>query len=234
MSKLVSPATGTITSNYGPRKSPGGIGSTNHRGVDIARGATRVAAPADGVVIVSRYGPIAGNYIQIDHGNGVRTRHHHLAKRHVAKGARVVAGQTIGTMGRTGAVTGVHLHTEVTINGVHVNPATWYANHGARLGMSTVGNLTAPKATPSGTGHVLQLGSSGTMVKALQSGLRRVFPAYRYAIPLYRRRLIRVDGKFGSETEAWVREFQERTGITVDGKVGPQTTRELAKYGIHL
>lgn len=232
MSRLVSPAVGTITSGYGHRRSPGGIGSTNHRGVDIARGSTRLQAPADGVVVASRYNMYRGHYVQIDHGHGVRTLHQHMSKRAVGVGARVTVGQTIGTMGRTGLVTGVHLHTEVTINGTIVNPSAWYAQHGVRIATTDVGALTAPAATSSG--HTLQVGSSGTMVTALQNGFRRVFPAYRYKIALHNRRLIKADGKFGPETDAWVREFQARTGITIDGIVGPQTVRELAKYGIRL
>ncbi len=228
MSKLLSPAVGTITSNFGPRRSPGGIGSTNHRGVDIARGSTRVQAPADGVVVVSRYGPVAGNYVQIDHGNGIRTRHHHLAKRHVAAGDHVHAGDIIGTMGRTGLVTGVHLHTEVTVGGVTVNPSTWYKTRGVRLGTTDTGTL----ATAPASSEYLRQGSQGKAVGNLQAGLRRMFPAYRYKITLHNRRLIRVDNAFGAETDAWVKEFQRRVGIKDDGIVGPVTLRELAKFGI--
>lgn len=232
MSKLVSPALGVITSRFGRRKSPGGIGSTNHQGVDMARGSTRIQAPADGVVVASRYNMYRGHYVQLDHGHGVRTLHQHLAKRYVGVGARVTVGRTIGTMGRTGLVTGVHLHTEVTINGTIVNPSTWYAAQGVRLATADVGTLKV--AVASTGGHTLQVGSTGTMVKALQAGLRRVFPAYRYKIALHNRRLIRVDSQFGAETDAWVREFQRRVGIDDDGVVGPITVRELAKYGITL
>jgi len=234
---LLSPVVGTITSGYGPRKSPGGIGSTNHQGVDIARGSLQIATPADGVVVASRYNIYRGHYVQVDHGHGVRTLHQHLAKRYVAVGARVTVGTPIGHMGRTGLVTGVHLHTEVTIGGIIVNPYIWYAEQGVRLGTADVGTLkvavaAAPPAPASG--HTLQVGSSGTMVEALQAGLRKVFPAYRYAITLHNRRLIRVDGSFGAETKAWVQEFQRRVGIDPDGIVGPVTMRELGKFGIHL
>lgn len=232
MSTLVSPATGSVTSNYGPRRAliPGM--STYHRGVDIARGSTKIVSPTDGIVVASAYAVGRGNYVQIDHGDGVRTLHQHLAARHVAKGVRVTAGQSIGIMGRTGLVTGVHLHTEVTVNGAIVNPSTWYAARGVRLATDDHGTL--PTSPASSSSSVLSIGSTGGRVGRLQSGLRKTFPAYRRAIPLKNQRLIVVDNSFGPETDAWVREFQRRTGITIDGIVGPQTVRELAKYGITL
>lgn len=79
------------------------------------------------------------------------------------------------------------------------------------------------------TANDLRRGSKGARVGALQRGLLRVFPAY--ANKLGR---LAADEDFGPQSEEWVREFQERTGLLVDGIVGPATTRELAKYGITL
>ena len=82
--------------------------------------------------------------------------------------------------------------------------------------------------TPTPTGDdLLQLGDSGEKVVALQRELNRVFPKYK-TTPLAE------DGDYGPLTEAAVREFQERAGITVDGIVGPDTRAALKKHGVNL
>ncbi len=80
----------------------------------------------------------------------------------------------------------------------------------------------------------LRVGATGTRVRALQEGLRQVFPAYRNAVAVQRGRLIHTDGSFGAQTEAWVIEFQKRSGLVPDGVVGPKTTAALAAYSIQL
>jgi len=232
MSTLVSPALGTIVSSYGPRTAPIPGASTFHLGVDIARGPRGIVAPADGVVTVASFTAARGNYVTIDHG-GTITRHQHLTSRAVKKGERVTAGQTIGQMGMTGIATGVHLHTEVLIDSKNVDPSAWYKQRGVRLGTEDVGAVAG--GTPASTsGGTLQSGSTGARVRSLQSGLRRIFPAYRRGVAVRRGDLIDVDGIFGAQTDAWVREFQRRTGLVVDGIVGPATTARLATYGIAL
>lgn len=86
----------------------------------------------------------------------------------------------------------------------------------------------APAAKPVASAPVLHLGSSGSQVRNLQSGLNRAFPAYRNT-PLV------VDGQYGAHTQAAVKEFQQRAGhLTVDGIVGPNTKARLAGYGIKI
>ena len=114
-----------VSSEFGYRESPGGIGSTNHRGVDMAAPAnSRVLAVAAGTVVASGYGFNGeGNYAEIDHGNGIHTIYMHLiASPVVKKGSTVKAGQVIGYVGMTGAATGYHLHLGVKVNGTYVNP----------------------------------------------------------------------------------------------------------------
>lgn len=121
------PAQGAITSGFGPRTSPGGVGSTNHRGIDIgAPTGTRVQATAPGRVIHA--GPLgtAGNAVIIDHGNGYQTKFFHLSEVNVRVGQNVTDNQKIGEVGSTGASTGPHLHYEVLRNGVHQNPARFF------------------------------------------------------------------------------------------------------------
>ena len=74
---------------------------------------------------------------------------------------------------------------------------------------------------------VLRRGSKGAAVKALQAAMRKAFPGYART-----RGALAVDGDFGSTTEAWVREFQRRVGISADGIVGDETRRTLGRYGV--
>jgi len=80
----------------------------------------------------------------------------------------------------------------------------------------------------------LRKGSVGPRVGRLQAGLRKTFPAYAKSVNVKRGVLIAVDNIFGDQTDAWVREFQRRVGITVDGIVGPVTVSKLAAFGIRV
>lgn len=81
---------------------------------------------------------------------------------------------------------------------------------------------------------VLKRGSKGDSVVRLQRALNRTFPAYARTVTVKRGQLLTTDGIFGAVTEAWVKEFQRRTGLTVDGIVGPLTLAKLAQYGITI
>lgn len=110
-----------ISSPFGSRS----IG--NHHGLDICRwagttGAT-VIAVKDGTVIETGYSPGGfGNYVGIDHGDGVQTYYAHLSAIHVSTGDYVTQGATIGAAGNTGYSFGAHLHIGVLVNGNWVNP----------------------------------------------------------------------------------------------------------------
>lgn len=79
----------------------------------------------------------------------------------------------------------------------------------------------------------LRKGSKGTAVRKLQAGLNKVFPAYKWRVSPRGRKLA-TDGIFGPHTERWVREFQKRAGVGVDGIVGPKTRAALKRYGISI
>ena len=113
-----------ITSTVGGRASPGGIGSTNHKGTDIGRVgySSSVYASKAGTVIVSQYSSSYGNYVVISHGSGNTTLYAHLSSRKVSVGQYVNQGAVIGITGSTGHSTGPHLHFEVTENGSRINP----------------------------------------------------------------------------------------------------------------
>jgi len=96
-----------------------------HRGTDyVAPRGTPVFATGEGRVIKTGYNKANGNYVFIQHGEQYVTKYLHLHKRKVKKGQRVAQSQVIGTVGATGAATGVHLHYEFLLNGVHRNPRT--------------------------------------------------------------------------------------------------------------
>lgn len=112
-----------VSSEYGPRKSPGGIGSTNHKGIDLAAPTgTPVYAVDGGTVILSKYSSSAGNYIAIQHDGGIITQYMHLSARSVSVGDKVTKNQLIGKVGNTGNSTGPHLHFGIITSGGLSNP----------------------------------------------------------------------------------------------------------------
>lgn len=124
----------TITSGFGGRKSPGGIGSTNHKGVDVGvPTGTPVLAAADGVVNFAGDGGGYGNFISIDHGRAsdgttYGTQYGHLSKIEVKQGQQVKKGQEIGLSGSTGHSTGPHLHYNFLVNGQYQDARLHYTN----------------------------------------------------------------------------------------------------------
>ncbi len=117
------PTFGYINSHFGERISPVTGEKQLHKGVDIAAPVgTPIFATADGEVGYSGYRGNYGKLISIDHGLSFMTRYAHLSERHVKKGDKVKRGDIIGTVGRTGRTTGAHLHYEVRLNNLHINP----------------------------------------------------------------------------------------------------------------
>ena len=120
-----------ITSTYGGRASPGGIGSTNHKGVDIGGVGygTAIRAAKAGVVIISQYQASYGNYVVVSHGGGNTTLYAHMSRRLVSVGDSVGQGSILGLTGSTGQSTGPHLHFEITENGSRVNPLRYLSGY---------------------------------------------------------------------------------------------------------
>ena len=110
-------------SGFGPRRAPIKGASTFHNGVDIgAKFGSQIVASLAGTVRYAGYNSTAGNYVEIDHGNGYVTRYLHASKLLVKKGDKVLQGQVIALIGSTGVSTAPHLHFSVVIDGVAVDP----------------------------------------------------------------------------------------------------------------
>lgn len=118
-----------ISSRQGPRVHPITGEYKNHGGTDIAASyGSAIYAADSGRVVSSSDGWNGGwgNYVMIDHGNGMQTLYAHMSSRAVSVGQRVSRGQTIGYVGSTGMSTGPHLHFEMYINGSRIDPQTKY------------------------------------------------------------------------------------------------------------
>jgi murein DD-endopeptidase MepM/ murein hydrolase activator NlpD len=117
------PVRGWVTSPFGNRTSPFTGILTFHEGIDIAaQTGTPVVAPADGVVIRAGFSTGYGNMAEISHGYGIKTIFAHNSRLNVKAGQRVKRGDVIAYLGDTGSSTGPHLHYEVHVNGLPVNP----------------------------------------------------------------------------------------------------------------
>ncbi|MFM2587955.1 peptidoglycan DD-metalloendopeptidase family protein [Vibrio sp. TBV020] len=112
-----------LSSNFNPtRKHPVTGRVSPHNGTDWATPTgTPIVSTGDGVVIMTRKHPYAGNYVVIQHGSRYKTRYLHLSKILVRKGQKVSRGQRIGLSGSTGRVTGPHIHYELIDRGRPVN-----------------------------------------------------------------------------------------------------------------
>ena len=121
--QIVPAASTSISSGFGYRSDPFAGSPAFHAGLDFKEpsGAPIFAAPKGKVAFVGRHAGY-GNIVEIDHGNGLRTRYAHMSAFRTRAGQKVRAGQVIGTVGSTGRSTGPHLHFEVRLHNRPVNP----------------------------------------------------------------------------------------------------------------
>ena len=121
------PVPGEISSAYGIGRSyNGGPVSSYHHGTDFPRDAgTPVAASNAGRVAFAGELPVRGLSVIIDHGAGVFSAYHHLERFTVQEGQFVATGDLVGYVGASGLATGPHLHWEVIVGGVEVDPVLW-------------------------------------------------------------------------------------------------------------
>lgn len=112
-----------VSSDYGYREHPIYGRTIFHSGLDLAApSGSSILAAADGVVVAASYESSMGNYVMINHGDGLYTIYMHASALYVSAGQEVSAGDTIAAVGSTGNSTGPHLHFSVRLNGSYVSP----------------------------------------------------------------------------------------------------------------
>ncbi|MBQ2745738.1 MAG: peptidoglycan DD-metalloendopeptidase family protein [Lachnospiraceae bacterium] len=121
------PGYSRLSSYFGTRPNPFGQPTQEyHSGIDVpAPKGTKIVAAYDGEVAWSYYSSSAGNWVGIDHGDGIYTVYMHMSKRLVSEGDMVKKGDVIGLVGTTGRSTGNHLHFGVRKDGKYVDPLDW-------------------------------------------------------------------------------------------------------------
>jgi putative peptidoglycan binding protein len=135
---------------------------------------------------------------------------------------------TKGTGWTTRTYTGSNPHDKHA----HVNSGFNQAADNATGVDWALNEIGSPAAPPPVVNHpVLKRGDKGDAVRHTQMFFRNVFPSYRNYVNYKRYQLITVDGDYGYQTEAWVKEFQRRTDLTQDGVVGPKTLTAMRKFG---
>jgi murein DD-endopeptidase MepM/ murein hydrolase activator NlpD len=123
------PVHGFISSSFGTRIDPFTGQPSRHDAIDIsAPKGTQVHVPADGIVTFTGWDTTLGNMVVVDHGYGVITRYGHNDTIVVKEGQRVKRGDVLTTVGSTGRSTGTHLHYEIRINDVAINPLNMIIN----------------------------------------------------------------------------------------------------------
>ena len=123
-----------VTSPFGMR------GGTQHRGIDLTRwlgwsALSYIHAAADGTVVYTGYDNSRGYWVKIDHGEGVTTQYYHLLEGSIIvyRGKIVKAGEVIGNMGNTGNSSGAHLHFQVEVNEIPVDPLPFLLGQNALI-----------------------------------------------------------------------------------------------------
>lgn len=124
---FIVPVEGPITSQFGTRRSyNGGPAQSYHEGIDYdAPPGAAVLAANDGQVALAEPLTVRGNAVIIDHGLGVHSGYYHLSEISVREGQWVKKGDVVGRVGDTGLATGPHLHWEIRVSGINVDPTQW-------------------------------------------------------------------------------------------------------------
>ena len=184
---------GTISSGFGWRQSfqtNGGQSSSNHKAIDIAAPAgTAVKAAMSGKVIAVTpgYNGGYGNTVEIDHGNGIITKYHHMQDGSISGmsvGQEVKAGQQIGKVGSTGKSTGPHLDFQVQKDGDFVDPRNYIPGYGAGSNLVYSGSASAGTIASGKSAASSSKKSSGSRKSGGSSGLRK--PSAPKGLPVFR------------------------------------------------
>lgn len=225
-----------VTSPFGMRTIFGK--RSMHNGIDlVGAGATLdyIIAFADGIVKISKNSSTAGEYVELDHGNGNYTRYLHMKKgsRTVKVGQAVKKGQVLGYMGATGNVTGAHLHFDIKVGGKFVDPAPYL--DGEREFEKTVNNIKAWQLAAIADGFEFpKYGANGKWGKECEEVAKnavckqRLIYKYKNLTKIVQSAVgVAVDGKFGCKTKKAVKNFQKLVGLKDDGCVGINTWKKI-------
>lgn len=117
-----------------------------------------------------------------------------------------------------------HVNAEFNQSSDEMHNTDWQVRN---FGLSGV--PTTPVSLPAG--HELKVGAKGEEVKKVQTFFVHTFPSYRNNVAIKRGQMLGVDGEFGEQTESWVKEFQRRTGLSRDGRIGPNTFAQMKRFG---
>ena len=210
-----------------------------HNGIDlVGEGSTLdyIVAFADGIVKISKYSSSAGEYVELDHGNGNYTRYLHLKKgsRTVKVGQAVKKGQVLGYMGATGNVTGAHLHFDIKVGGKFVDPAPYLKGEKEfnKADFNTIREwqvsaiLDGFEFSKFGADGKWGAECEGVAKKAVCK--KRISYKYPYLTKLVQKAVgVKVDGKFGKDTKNAVILYQRNNGLKTDGCVGVNTWKKI-------
>ena len=225
-----------VTSPFGMRTIFGK--RSMHNGIDlVGAGATLdyIIAFADGVVKNSKYSSSAGEYVELDHGDGNYTRYLHMKKgsRTVKVGQTVKKGQVLGYMGATGNVTGAHLHFDSKVGGKYVDPAAYL--DGEKEFEKTINKVKAWQLAAIEDGFEFpEYGADGKWgaecAEVAKNAVckQRLIYKYKNLTKIVQNAVgVTVDGKFGAKTKAAVKNFQKLVGLKDDGCVGINTWKKI-------
>ena len=210
-----------------------------HKGIDlVGEGSTLdyIIAFDDGVVTISKNSASAGEYVQIDHGNGNYTRYLHMKKgsRTVKVGDKVLQGQVLGYMGATGNVTGAHLHFDIKVNGSYVDPAP-YLEGKKSFEKVTPNKIKEWQAAAIADGFKFpkfgadgKWGSECLSVAKKAICKKRLTYKYKNLTKIIQRTVgVTDDGKFGKDTKNAVIKWQKSVGLVADGIVGVNSWKKI-------
>lgn len=210
-----------VTSRFGQRVHPVTRVKKMHNGIDLVAtkdGKTgqvdKIKAHTGGTVSAVGYDNSAGNFVQIKVASDTVMVYYHMRDKSTLKvGETVKTGQIIGTMGKTGNVTGAHLHWGIKKGGAWIDP-TPYLDKDYPTTKTEIVALDLP---------VLKRGAKGEAVKSLQ--LLLIGNGYKMTDP--DGKVYGADGSFGGATERAVEKYQDDHKLTADGAVGRATWSSL-------
>lgn len=236
-----------ITSPFGYRKDPiTGKSGAFHSGTDYGTDNKKIAQYAieDGYVFASAKASDGANYVWIIYPRIKKAfLHYHLDARAISSGAKVTRGTKIGTTGKTGKSTGIHLHLGVReLNGLNeyqMNNMNWTLLRNCPYidpeGIKYEEPKVVQNSTTSSTSNFLpargywKKGDKDVKVGYMCDYFYVTFPGYAKSLKKDKENL--KGNLFGDNLEAWVKMFQKNTGLVADGMVGPKTYDMMKKYG---